>query len=279
MKYSWPLILCIALIGCSGDNTKVSDLDDCVHEAILRENYMIRRRMRWIRSDNAYHDDISFNALIDAVHFFSTNTALYRKCAVPLFVRFEKGNISKRNVGSGRLLDIRGNSDYPFRMEMSLLGEVDSLLDNRLYFIFPQTNTTVVWSRLVNAICADMYSIPRLEQQCTNGMGVYAIRRSFLAPVFLGDDAYSLEDFLKCAATREVQLYWHCGKWGLSEGKHVYEKQQLVSWLDYWKDALIPMKVIFSAYGTYIFSVAPCSVGEVSSTCKRMNGSFVEEKR
>jgi hypothetical protein len=124
-----------------------------------------------------------------------------------------------------------------------------------------------------------MYSIPRLEQQCTNGMGVYAVRRTFLAPVFLGDGAYSLEDFLKCAVTGEVQLYWHCGKWGLSEGKHIYEKHQLSSWLDYWNDSLIPMKVIFSAYGTYIFSVAPCSVGEESSKCKRVMGPFFEEKR
>ena len=98
---------------------------------------------------------------------------------------------------------------------------------------------------------------PKLHSiaRCADDIGVYEIRWSGLAPIFINEDAYGIEQFLKQTMTGNATLCWDSGKWGLYEGKHVYETERFVRWFDCFRDSLIPLKVIFAAHDTYIFSI------------------------
>ena len=73
--------------------------------------------------------------------------------------------------------------------------------------------------------------------------------------VFTDENGAFKPEILKQAMSGNATLCWGSGKWGLYEGKHVYETERFVRWFDCFRDSLIPLNVIFAARDTYIFSI------------------------
>lgn len=252
----------MAVMGCTDNvahhDVAVTNVNSCVREAIELTEHSIERIMRWVKPEEAYRNSVNESNLVEVANCFVSNTMPRINCVAPLFVKFEKSLRKKPfKEDYGGLRDLRENEDGQFEIEAFVIGKRDVLLDNRFYFIFNQGDVTTAWVRRFDNIRAGMGCSPKLRSiaRCTDDIGAYEIRWSGLAPIFINEDAYGIEHFLKQAMSGNATLCWGSGKWGLYEGKHVYETERFVRWFDCFRDSLIPLNVIFAARDTYIFSI------------------------
>ena len=249
------LMVIVLVVGCTKNEVEISD---CVRSAIATEDYWEERSLRWLNAPSTYRIEIDQSALDSVAHNFVTNIAKRFKCAVPLFIKFTKDCSLKENRSAGRLFDVRNNTDYPYCLEAILWGNESAVLCNRLYFCHKNecTNQVVVWSRRLDNIHAWYSPYPRVGKRLMDDIGVVDIRRRGLSPLFLGDEEYGVERFLKRVIDGNATLYWWCGQWGgLCEGKHIYDSVMFEKWIENNRCFVIPMHVIFSAGNTFIFSV------------------------
>lgn len=249
---------CIALsfvlqFGCSG---KTDNSETCVSVAMNIEQCWEYPFERWANTNIVFRRRVDRSTLDDLLLFYCTNISLYSRCAVPFFLKFDCVKDNGAPNRKGALHDVRGDPEGNFCVEITIFGHEDALMDNRLYFLSEEGELVTLWSRRLDNIQRGMCggACPRLEAKYADGMGTYYIRWSRIAPMFLGDDTHRLEDYLKRVSSGKSKLYWHCGKIGLHEGKHVYERSELMKGIDYW-DTIIPLQLIFSANGTYVFTV------------------------
>lgn len=252
----------MVVIGCTDNGASVDDsitnVDACVRDAIRHNDIQIERIMRWVKAEDAYFSAVHESNLVDVVNRLVTNAMPRINCVAPLFVKFEKSLRKKPfNEDYGGLLDLRGNEDGQFVIEALVIGKRDVLLNNRLYFILNQDAATTIWVRRLDNILKGMGCSPKLHSiaRCADDIDAYEIHWSGLAPIFINEDAYGIENFLKQAMAGNATLCWGSGKWGLYEGKHVYETERFVRWFDCFRDSLVPLKVIFAAHDTYVFSI------------------------
>ena len=252
----------VAVVGCTDNgkrnDTAVTNVDCCVRESIELTEHRIERVMRWVKPEQVYRDAICESNLVEVANRFITNTIPRINCVSPLFVKFEKSRRDKPVKDYGQLLDLRGNKDGQYVIEALVIGKQDVLLDNRLYFIFNQDNVTTTWVRRLDNVLAGMGCSPQLHPiaRCADNIGSYEIRWSGIAPIFIGEDGYGLEYFLRQVMSGNATLCWGSGKCGLYEGKHVYETDRFIKWFNTFRDSLIPLKVIFATHDTYVFSIA-----------------------
>lgn len=251
----FALMVLIFAVGCTKSEI---DISDCIQSAIATENYWEKRSLYWLNCPSPYKSEIDQSGLDDVSHYFVTNISARFKCAVPLFVKFSKDCSLKENRSNGRLVDVRNNVDYQYCLELILLGNDSAVLSNRLYFCYKNecTNQVVVWSRRLDNIHAWYTPYPSIEKQLKDDIGVFDITRRGLCPLFLGDDDYNVERFLKYVIDGKTTLYWWCGQWcGLCEGKHIYDSGVFEKWVESNRHFLVPMRVVFSVGDTFIFSI------------------------
>jgi len=248
------LMVLVFIAGCANKEVSISD---CIRSAISSENYWEERSMRWLNCSSPYKIGVDQSGLDAVANYFVTNISTQFKCAVPLFVKFSKDLSLKQDRSADRLVDIRNNADYPYCIDMILLGNASALLCNCLYLCYEDkcTNNVVVWSRRLDNIHAWASHYPTLDKQLMNDVGLFNISRRGLCPVFLGDDTCDIEKFLKQSIDGRARLYWWCGQKGLCEGKHIYDSAKFHKWLENWKGFVFPMRVVFSVENTFIFSV------------------------
>ena len=251
---AYTLMVMIFAAGCAKNEVNISD---CIRSAISSENFWEERSLRWLNCPSAYKIEIDQSELYDVSHYFVTNISIRFKCAIPLFVKFSKDLSLKQDRSADRLVDIRNNVDYPYCLDMILLGNESAVLCNCLYFCYEDecTNNVVVWSRRLDNIHAWASHYPTLDKWLMKDIGLFNIARRGLCPVFLGDDAYDIEKFLKQSIVGRAKLYWWCGQKGLCEGKHIYDSDKFHKWLENMKCFVFPMRVVFSIENTFIFSV------------------------
>lgn len=257
----------MVILRCSdnGSHSNVADIkvDSYVHASIELIEHRIERMMRWVNHEQVYRDVICESNLVEVSNSFLTNTIPRINCVIPLFVKFEKSKHDKPYKDYGGLRDLRENKDGQYVIEALVIGKREDLLDNRLYFIFNQGNVTTTWVRRFDNILAGMGCSPQvhLVAGCAEGIGVFEIRWSAIAPIFIGEEKYGIEYFLQQIMSGSTTLCWGSGKWGLYEGKHVYETDRFVKWFNTFRDSLILLKVIFATHDTYILSIDDASTG------------------
>lgn len=247
------LLVVLLALGCVKDPEVCVSVADCVQSTIEREKYWESRILRWIHPSDVFTNAVDRVRLERILMNFTTN--LHCCGAVPMLVKFSKDATLCESRKEGAVVDVRGNPDYSFEMRVLLFGGDDDLLSNRLYFCFPDSQLTVIWSRTLESIHSFAKFNPRLEKLHREGFGLYSMTWRGLSPVFLGDDSFCLDDFLKRAVSGTADLYWDCGVWnGIPEGKGVYRREIFERWIDA-HDKRIPLEIVFSAHDTYIFAV------------------------
>lgn len=254
MKVLTIIAMAIA-VGCTQDAVDVSG---CIKSALASEVYWEEMSLRWLTEPSVYRTAMDTPKLDAMAHNFVTNISMRFKCAVPLFIKFSKDRSLKEDRSADHLVDVRNNVDYPYCLEMILVGNAEALLSNRLYFCRKADNGEhiVVCARRIDNIHAWYSPSPSLEKRLVDDIGMFDVRRRGLCPVFLGDDEYDIEQFLRKFVDGGTALYWWCGQRGpVCEGKHIYDACAFEKWVERNKDFLVPMRIVFSVGDTFIFSI------------------------
>ena len=251
------LLVMLVAVGCEKEeHNQISDIPPIVRSARTTEKYWEERLLRWVEPTSMHKDKVDNELLENLLSHFVTNTASYFKCSVPLFIKFAKDYSIRKDRSDGRFSDIRENPDYPYTIEALLFGNGDAILQNRLYFTFSSNEHVTVWSRRIDNLDSSISFRPRKEKTYRDDMGVYSLNKEGLAPIFLGDENFCLDDFLNQVLSRQSRLYWWCGLWsGLSEGKHIYNRDEFEQWIAFSPHLVVPLKVVFAAHNTYVFSI------------------------
>lgn len=261
MKHFCVVCALMCAAGCTDNDTGKAavsaDLNGCVRSAIDLANLWMERVTRWVRPEQVHRFAFRESDLVDTAARFATNTLPTINCVSPLFVKFERSMRVKSRVDDGRLIDLRGNADGRFAIEALAFGSRTEMTGNRLYFILNNGNVSTAWVRRFDNLLEGMGCYPQV--QCIDGdpaaMGLFEIRWSGIAPIFIGEDGYDLECFLRLVTSGDARLYWGSGRFGLHEGKHVYEAERLARWIECFSDSIVPLRVVFAANDTYVFSV------------------------
>ena len=257
MKKLLMLVLASFISGCSSkEQPKVKE---CIAKASCHQEYMRWRVEKWMNKDTPkiFRDVVDVKMLEDLVHSYITNISQRYECAIPLYMIFTHNMSLKPNECTK---DIRGNPDSVFEYEAVVFGKQESILCNRLYFVFPQADNVILWSRRMDGIYAKYSSRPHLDFLYNTEMGLSYIRKRSLAHVFLGNHDYCIGDFIEKLMNKKAYLYWECGTWkGFTEGMHILGKDTFREW-DTKKSRklkrIIRMKVVFHSRNTTILSVS-----------------------
>ena len=269
--YETCLLIVLTLLGCGCGRENASehgDLDKCVRAATESYEKRVKRIMRWVKPENVLRDEIDEKLLKQKAELLlGADASPCYKTSIPLYVRFQKHKELNVEDGADRGRDI----DKRFDLDATLFGLRDSLLDNRLYFVFHGTNHVVVWSRLVGNVSAKYMGLTSvLKANSKNDSGedisVFRVAWSALNPMFLGDELYGIDDFLKRLTKRDAALYWSLGKDGLYEGKHIYAADAFEAWHGSC-DTLMPLKMVFATSNTVMLSL-----GEADMSPPRAGG-------
>lgn len=256
MRMVFAITMFVA-VGCSRN---APDVKDCMRSALASERHWEERSLRWLHSLPVHREEIDKASLEDMLCSFSTNGHRNFKCAVPLFVKFSKDRALVEDRSVGRLVDLRGNADYSYGLEMVLFGDECAVLSNRMYFCYREEGSgqVVVWSRRLDNVHAWSSPCPTADMRLSGDIGVFSVERRGLCPVFLGDEGYGIEQFLRKVLAGSAELYWWCGQWcGLCEGKHVYDATAFGRWVECNRDFIVPMRLVFSVGEAFIFSADP----------------------
>lgn len=245
--------VCLFTTGCSNSESYI--------ESSLQSAIAIEQSWEHPFADSKvkcsiHREQMSKSSLSNAVHLVLNGVQSFQRSAVPLVVKFERIK-QESKCAEDDMSKETGHDTSRFRIDAVLFGYGESLLSNRFYFLFAENDLMTLWSRKCDNLLAGMGRTPYpiLENECTHNMGTYRVRWYDVAPIFFSNEKYKLDDFLNKAVHGEASLCWHCGNYGLHEGKHIYIQDRLSRWLDERRETVIPLKMIFAANGMYIFSV------------------------